>query len=155
MMGFQEGMILEDLAGGTQRLKGGLPEECRIPMVSRSQNYTMKPSSTSSNAGLLETTLERLGTCQAKGLTLEQVLLKKQEHGPNELDQKGNKEPAKTSLGRLWNDHEDSIKNYLDQFQNPLILLLIGSATISLLLGQLDNAISIALVCTDLYEALS
>ena len=33
----------------------------------------------------------------------------------------------------------------MDQFQNPLILLLIGSALISVLLGQYDNAISIGL----------
>ena len=34
-------------------------------------------------------------------------------------------------------------KKYLDQFNNPLIYLLLGSALISILMGQYDDAASI------------
>lgn len=54
-------------------------------------------------------------------------------HGPNELDV-GEKEP-------IW-------KKYLEQFKNPLILLLLAAAAISVFMGQKDDAISIAAAIT-------
>jgi Ca2+-transporting ATPase len=53
-------------------------------------------------------------------------------HGPNDFEKK----------------EEDSIitKFYESLKENPLILLLLGSAAVSLLMGQMDDAISITLV---------
>lgn len=50
--------------------------------------------------------------------------------GPNEFAVKGGEEP--------W-------RKFLGQFQEPLILLLLGSAAVSLLIGQVDDAVSITL----------
>lgn len=38
------------------------------------------------------------------------------------------------------------VAKYIEQFRNPLILLLLCSAVVSLLLGQLENCVSITLV---------
>lgn len=38
------------------------------------------------------------------------------------------------------------VAKYIEQFRNPLILLLLCSAAVSLLLGQLENCVSITLV---------
>lgn len=38
------------------------------------------------------------------------------------------------------------VGKYVEQFRNPLILLLLGSAIVSLLLGQVENCVSITLV---------
>ena len=43
-------------------------------------------------------------------------------------------------------EQESLVDKFVDQFKNPLILLLFGSALVSLLLGQIDDAISITLV---------
>ncbi|KAJ3162948.1 High affinity Ca2+/Mn2+ P-type ATPase-like protein [Irineochytrium annulatum] len=42
-------------------------------------------------------------------------------------------------------DEETLLSKFVDQFKNPLILLLFGSALISLVLGQIDDAVSITL----------
>ncbi len=41
---------------------------------------------------------------------------------------------------------ESLISKFFEQFNNPLILMLFGSATLSVVLGQVDDAISITLV---------
>lgn len=83
----------------------------------------------------------------SKGLTFEQVFVRKQQYGPNELGHDASEASGKAGfLGRLKQEYGELVGQYLEQFQNPLILLLIGSAAISLLLGQFENAISIALV---------
>lgn len=40
---------------------------------------------------------------------------------------------------------DDPFKQFLAQFQEPLILLLLGSAAVSLLIGQIDDAVSITI----------
>lgn len=64
------------------------------------------------------------------GLSTQKATLLLSKHGKNVL-----KPPAPDSL----------FQKYLDQFRNPLILLLLSSAGLSILLGQYDDAISIAL----------
>jgi P-type Ca2+ transporter type 2C len=58
------------------------------------------------------------------------VSTKRTEHGYNELEQE-EEDP-------LW-------RKYLDQFNDPLIGLLLASAIVSILVGQYDDAISITL----------
>lgn len=43
-------------------------------------------------------------------------------------------------------DDETLFSKFLDSFKDPLILLLLGSACISVLMGQFDDAISITVV---------
>lgn len=63
-----------------------------------------------------------------KGLSWEEADNRRRVHGLNEFEVKQD-DP-------LW-------KKYLSQFRNPLILLLLGSAFISICMKQLDDAISI------------
>ncbi|KJE91439.1 calcium-transporting P-type ATPase [Capsaspora owczarzaki ATCC 30864] len=77
-----------------------------------------------------EETLARLDVHRDRGLDAAAVNHRRGLRGFNELEVKDD-EP-------LW-------RKFLDQFKEPLILLLLASATISLLLGQFDDAISIAL----------
>uniref|UniRef100_A0A8P4GLY9 Calcium-transporting ATPase n=1 Tax=Dicentrarchus labrax TaxID=13489 RepID=A0A8P4GLY9_DICLA len=66
------------------------------------------------------------------GLTQEEVSRRRAYHGWNEFDI-SEEEP-------LW-------KKYISQFKDPLILLLLASAVISVLMHQFDDAISITVVC--------
>ncbi|CAB3407703.1 unnamed protein product [Caenorhabditis bovis] len=72
-------------------------------------------------AHMLRTSLE-------EGLTTAEASRRRQYHGYNEFDV-GEEEPI--------------YKKYLEQFQNPLILLLLASAIVSILMKQYDDAISI------------
>lgn len=46
-------------------------------------------------------------------------------------------------------DQEESLLHkYLEQFKNPLILLLLASATVSVIMGQFDDALSITIAVT-------
>jgi hypothetical protein len=65
------------------------------------------------------------------GLSNVAILRQKQRYGSNELKPE---EP------------ESVFSKIKEQFENPLILLLLGSALVSLFLGQYDDAISIAMV---------
>jgi Ca2+-transporting ATPase len=76
-----------------------------------------------------EEACEILDTNPHSGLTQNQVLLL-QTKGRNELD-----------LAR----QETMIDKFIEQFQNPLILLLLGSAFVSFLVGQYDDSISIVI----------
>uniref|UniRef100_A0A183EUF6 Cation_ATPase_N domain-containing protein n=1 Tax=Gongylonema pulchrum TaxID=637853 RepID=A0A183EUF6_9BILA len=42
-------------------------------------------------------------------------------------------------------EHEPLWRKYLDQFKNPLIMLLLASAAVSLLMGRTEDAISITI----------
>ncbi|KAL7750751.1 High affinity Ca2+/Mn2+ P-type ATPase-like protein [Sorochytrium milnesiophthora] len=64
------------------------------------------------------------------GLSQSQVHERRQRWGLNELDVDED-EP-------LW-------RKFLDQFKNPLIYLLMGSVVVSLVTGEIDNAVSISL----------
>ena len=71
-----------------------------------------------------------LRTDRARGLTQAQAEERHNTFGYNEL------------VGK----EEDPVwKKYLEQFKNPLILLLLGSAIVSVVMGQLDDAASITL----------
>ena len=65
------------------------------------------------------------------GLSSVDVTQRRAFHGANELS---------TSEDEPW------WAKFLEKFKEPMIALLLGSATISLLLGQYDDAISITLV---------
>ncbi|EDO17793.1 hypothetical protein Kpol_541p36 [Vanderwaltozyma polyspora DSM 70294] len=77
-------------------------------------------------------TLERLGTDPITGLnSIEEVSRRKVEYGANEVSVE---------------DDESLIKKFFMNFlEDPLILLLMGSAVISFLMGNIDDAISITM----------
>ncbi|XP_077071076.1 calcium-transporting ATPase type 2C member 1 isoform X1 [Siphateles boraxobius] len=94
------------------------------------ENETMVPVLTSKKASELPVN-EAACTLQADlqfGLTQEEVSRRRVYHGWNEFDI-GEDEP-------LW-------KKYISQFKDPLILLLLASAVISVLMRQFDDAVSI------------
>lgn len=79
----------------------------------------------------IEETAARLHTSVDHGLDSPQDLnYRKSVHGPNEL---------------VKEDDESLIKKFIEQLSDPLILLLLGSAGVSLIMGNADDAISIAL----------
>uniref|UniRef100_A0A673B492 Calcium-transporting ATPase n=1 Tax=Sphaeramia orbicularis TaxID=375764 RepID=A0A673B492_9TELE len=65
------------------------------------------------------------------GLTQEEVIRRRNYHGWNEFD---------------INEEEPLWKKYISQFKDPLILLLLASAVISVLMHQFDDAISITVL---------
>jgi P-type Ca2+ transporter type 2C len=73
---------------------------------------------------------------EVTGLSEKEALLKKTTIGSNALLDKGELEESSLLL------------KYIQQFNNPLILLLLASAFISFLLGQLENGISIVIAVT-------
>lgn len=79
-----------------------------------------------------EETLERLGTSATIGLnSIEEVNRRKIEYGPNEVTAEEGES--------LW-------KKFLMNFiEDPLILLLMGSAVVSFLMGNIDDAVSITM----------
>eukprot|EP00064_Thunnus_orientalis_P018048 superscaffoldBa00004030_g18137 len=95
-----------------------------------SEDETMVPVLTSKKASELPVN-EVSCVLQAdlqRGLTQEEVSRRRNYHGWNEFDI-SEEEP-------LW-------KKYISQFKDPLILLLLASAVISVLMHQFDDAISI------------
>eukprot|EP00903_Cladosiphon_okamuranus_P015918 g14703.t1 len=80
-----------------------------------------------------EEVARHLGVDVQSGLSLLEVSVRQGLVPPNELEQ----EP------------EDPLyKKYLEQFKDPLILLLLGSAVLSLLIKQYDDAVSIFMAVT-------
>ncbi|KAJ8303395.1 hypothetical protein KUTeg_019791 [Tegillarca granosa] len=71
---------------------------------------------------------EQLRTNINTGLTEDEAVRRRAIHGYNDFDISKD-EP-------LW-------KKYLDQFKNPLILLLLASAVVSIFMKQIDDAVSI------------
>jgi P-type Ca2+ transporter type 2C len=78
-------------------------------------------------------TAARLQTSLTSGLSPAEAFKRLQETGPNELPH----EPPEP----LW-------LSFLKQFKEPLILLLLASAAASLLVGSVDDAVSIAIAVT-------
>ena len=74
-----------------------------------------------------------LQTSATRGLAPEEVQLRYKTFGHNELIV-GQEEP-------IW-------KKYLEQFKNPLIILLLCSAGVSLAMRQFDDAVAIVIVVT-------
>ena len=79
---------------------------------------------------LPETGLRLLRTHPDEGLTETEAFSRSSLCGPNAI--------SKTEKESVWN-------KILEQINNPLILLLLASAAVSLLLGHIDDAVSIAL----------
>ncbi|CAH2090819.1 unnamed protein product [Euphydryas editha] len=77
---------------------------------------------------IVQRVAERLQVDVRRGLTWREANDRMNFVGPNEFEVK-EQEP-------LW-------KKYIEQFQNPLILLLLGSAVVSICMRQFDDAISI------------
>jgi Ca2+-transporting ATPase len=75
------------------------------------------------------------------GLSEKQVRLRQQTHGPNVV-LTADELREEAQVGRLWIPM--GLRKYVQQYNNPLILLLLASAAISLMLGQYENAVSIA-----------
>ncbi|KAJ1327470.1 putative calcium P-type ATPase [Microdochium nivale] len=75
----------------------------------------------------------RLQTSEANGLTEAEALTRLRNHGPNEIPH----EPPEP----LW-------LRFLKQFQEPLIILLLASAFASVLVGNMDDAVSITVAVT-------
>ncbi|EPB65272.1 e1-E2 ATPase, partial [Ancylostoma ceylanicum] len=72
--------------------------------------------------------LHMLRSDASAGLSTAEASLRRQYHGYNEFEV--------TEQESIW-------KKYTEQFKNPLILLLLASAVVSLLMRQFDDAISI------------
>lgn len=72
--------------------------------------------------------LALLETNVQEGLDQGQVSARIAVHGPNKLEE---------------GEKESLLMRYLKQFKEPLILLLLGSACLSLLVGQVEDAVSI------------
>lgn len=79
----------------------------------------------------VESALRELKTDQRNGLSSTEVAQRQQQHGPNELIERGTKSP--------W-------KILLEQFTGIMIIILIVSALISLVLGEVIDAVVILIV---------
>lgn len=92
------------------------------------------------------------------GLSSEQARLLQWEHGPNDIDFTINKRNERVFasgsgwhilkaifLGIIAYTRQGLFAKFLEQFQNPLIMLLLASAIISLFLGQVENCVSISI----------
>jgi len=78
----------------------------------------------------IEQVAETFETDLQHGLSENQASSRLKQVGANEIEDK---------------DDESLLSKYIDQFKEPMILLLLGSAFVSLLVKQYDDAISIAL----------
>ncbi|XP_012883497.1 PREDICTED: calcium-transporting ATPase type 2C member 1 [Dipodomys ordii] len=113
-------------------LRNGRAEDqvARFQKIPNGENETMIPVLTSKKASELPVS-EVAGILQAdlqNGLNKCEVSHRRAFHGWNEFDISED-EP-------LW-------KKYISQFKNPLIMLLLASAVISVLMHQFDDAVSI------------
>uniref|UniRef100_A0A6U4FFK0 Calcium-transporting ATPase n=1 Tax=Phaeomonas parva TaxID=124430 RepID=A0A6U4FFK0_9STRA len=79
---------------------------------------------------MAEEALHAMRVEASAGLSSEAVFQARDLYGRNEMEKE---------------DEETLLQKYLDQFKDPMILLLLASAGVSLLVRQFDDAISIAL----------
>jgi Ca2+-transporting ATPase len=127
--------------------------------LSHSIEYSSVAKTTSSHHTLHDHVLELEPDNPETGLTNVEVSRRQALYGPNDvtiarkpthrimLNSRHHKLTILVSILQSWIDWFSTglIAKYLEQFRNPLIMLLLLSAGISLALGQLENAISIAL----------
>eukprot|EP00127_Corallochytrium_limacisporum_P002707 Clim_evm16s136 gene=Clim_evmTU16s136 len=97
---------------------------------SKSPNHLSAEHSASLRASLSDIgeVLQNFTSHPTQGLSAFEVSKRLATHGYNELEH---------------HQEEPLYKKFLEQFQNPLVGLLIGSSILSLLMGQYDDAISI------------
>ena len=81
------------------------------------------------HVGDIENIIEQFKSDANLGLTSVEVVSLQKIHGLNKLDEE---------------EKEHIVLRYIDQFKDPLILLLLGSALLSVIVGQYEDAISIA-----------
>ncbi|KAL3311724.1 ATPase, P-type (transporting), HAD superfamily, subfamily IC [Cichlidogyrus casuarinus] len=81
----------------------------------------------------VEKLLSQLQVNAATGLSFSEASNRRLNFGPNEFD---------------VSEDEPQWKKFLDQFKEPMILLLLGSAAVSLIIGEVHDAASIALAIT-------
>ncbi|VVT45916.1 uncharacterized protein SAPINGB_P000955 [Magnusiomyces paraingens] len=110
--------------------RASLDVELQEAHVHRASSITTTPSALFASLTAQETAA-RLHTSIEYGLDSPQDLnYRKSVHGPNELTK---------------DDDESLFKKFIGQLSDPLIMLLLGSAAVSLVMGNADDAISIAL----------
>ena len=97
--------------------------------MNEENSFEMLPASHATRLSIQECET-RLGTEIENGLKANHVTERRRLYGKNELTP-----PAPDPL---W-------KRYLQQFKDPLIGLLVGSAVISIIMGQYDDAVSISI----------
>ena len=97
--------------------------------MNEESKFEMLPASHATRLSIEECET-RLGTEIETGLKPNNVIERRRLYGKNELT------PPQPEP--LW-------KRYLQQFKDPLIGLLVGSAVISIFMGQYDDAVSISI----------
>ncbi|XP_063778427.1 calcium-transporting ATPase type 2C member 1 [Pseudophryne corroboree] len=125
-----DGCAWEGGGGSTLPDSGSAVTASTFHKTSNTENVTMIPVLTSKKASELPVTDVAwiLKADLQSGLTNSEVCHRRISHGWNEFDI-GEDEP-------LW-------KKYIAQFKNPLLMLLLASAVISILMHQFDDAVSI------------
>ena len=77
----------------------------------------------------IESIIEQFKSDSTNGLSTIEVLSLQKNYGLNKLDEE---------------EKQHIVLRYIDQFKDPLILLLLGSSLLSVIVGQYEDAISIA-----------
>ncbi|NXO52807.1 AT2C2 ATPase, partial [Aramus guarauna] len=118
-----------------QPLGSGQPEEeaheeCELKIIEQEKEVTVLPPKDACKCHK-EDLAKALNVNLQTGLSEFSVLQRRLKHGWNEFSVE-NTEP-------IW-------KKYLDQFKNPLILLLLASALVSIITKEYEDAASIAMV---------
>ncbi|KFP24223.1 Calcium-transporting ATPase type 2C member 2, partial [Colius striatus] len=105
-------------------------EECELKIIEQEKKVTVLPPKDACKCHK-EDLAKALNVDLQTGLSEFSVLQRRLKHGWNEFSVE-NTEP-------IW-------KKYLDQFKNPLILLLLASALVSIITKEYEDAASIAVV---------
>uniref|UniRef100_A0A663DZE1 Calcium-transporting ATPase n=1 Tax=Aquila chrysaetos chrysaetos TaxID=223781 RepID=A0A663DZE1_AQUCH len=109
-----------------------LSPECELKIIEQEKEVTVLPPKDACKCHK-EDLAKTLNVDLQTGLPEFSVLQRRLKHGWNEFSVE-NTEP-------IW-------KKYLDQFKNPLILLLLASALVSVITKEYEDAVSIAMVVT-------
>ncbi|NXK62127.1 AT2C2 ATPase, partial [Sylvietta virens] len=109
-------------------------EECELKILQQEEEVAALPPKDACKCHK-EDLARALNVDLQTGLSEFSVLQRRLKHGWNEFSVE-NTEP-------IW-------KKYLDQFKNPLILLLLASALVSVITKEYEDAASITMLCCDL-----
>ncbi|XP_061863193.1 calcium-transporting ATPase type 2C member 2 isoform X2 [Colius striatus] len=113
---------------GSGEPEGEIREECELKIIEQEKKVTVLPPKDACKCHK-EDLAKALNVDLQTGLSEFSVLQRRLKHGWNEFSVE-NTEP-------IW-------KKYLDQFKNPLILLLLASALVSIITKEYEDAASIA-----------